>query len=214
MEAIETYNKLKTPPPSALKPITGGRLSGMTDIKPQWRIEVMTKTFGLCGIGWKYVILEQKLESASDNQVVGFVKIDLYIKIEDKWSDPIPGLGGASFIAKEKNGMYSSDEVFKMALTDALSVAMKAIGVGADIYMGRWDGTKYKSSPENKPQTKEPYEDLDKAVALFKKESEFVSSWDDLRKIYIKFKALQGAPEYEEIMKTLNNEFNPKFKNK
>ena len=37
--------------------------------------------------------------------------------------------------------MYLSDECEKMALTDALSVAMKMIGVGADVYMGH--GSKY-----------------------------------------------------------------------
>jgi hypothetical protein len=32
--------------------------------------------------------------------------------------------------------MYNSDEAEKMAMTDALSVAMKAIGVAGDIYLG------------------------------------------------------------------------------
>ena len=32
-----------------------------------------------------------------------------------------------------------------MATTDALSVAMKQLGVAADIYLGMWDGRSYKS---------------------------------------------------------------------
>ena len=34
----------------------------------------------------------------------------------------------------ESKGAYVSDECYKMALTDALSVAMKALGVAADVY--------------------------------------------------------------------------------
>lgn len=49
-------------------------------------------------------------------------------------------------ITAEKEGLHTNDEAYKMALTDALSVAMKAIGVGADVYLGR-SPTKYASPP-------------------------------------------------------------------
>ena len=45
------YNAVRTPPPEALKAITGGRLKGMTDINPMWRIKTMTEQFGPCGDG-------------------------------------------------------------------------------------------------------------------------------------------------------------------
>ena len=51
-----------------------------------------------------------------------------------------------------------SDECFKMALTDAISVAAKALGVGADVYMG-CDQTKYTASGEDNsppPQQQTP----------------------------------------------------------
>ena len=40
------WNQLATPPPSSLKTIKAGRLKGMTDINPQWRLEAMTRVFG------------------------------------------------------------------------------------------------------------------------------------------------------------------------
>lgn len=46
------------------------------------------------------------------------------------------------FISKEKNGIYVDDDAFKKALTDAISVSAKAIGVGADVYFEK-DITKY-----------------------------------------------------------------------
>jgi len=55
---------------------------------------------------------------------------------------PISGTGGSMFVAKEKNGFYVSDECYKMATTDAISVACKQLGIGADVYW-QADKTKY-----------------------------------------------------------------------
>ena len=41
-----------------------------------------------------------------------------------------------------------NDEALKMATTDALSVAMKQLGVAADVYMNNMDGSKYQK-PED-----------------------------------------------------------------
>lgn len=148
--SMEYWNALKQPPPSALKTITGGRLSGMTDIKPQWRYQAMTEQFGMCGIGWKYIIDRQWVEE-SDGQKMAFCNVDLFVKVDGEWSDAIPGTGGSMIVSKEKSGLHASDEGFKMALTDALSVAMTRIGVASDIYMGNWNGLKYKSEQMNTP---------------------------------------------------------------
>ena len=114
----------------------------MTDINPMWRIKTLTEQFGVCGIGWKYVITDKRLEQGANGEIAAFVDIDLYVKVDGEWSEPIPGTGGSSFVAKERNGMYTSDECFKMALTDALSVACKALGFAADVYWEK-DRTKY-----------------------------------------------------------------------
>ena len=37
-----------------------------------------------------------------------------------------------------------------MAVTDAIGTAMKMIGVAADIYFGKWDGSKYKDDDNSK----------------------------------------------------------------
>ena len=43
---LNLYNKWRTAPENALKPITAGNLKGKSDINPQWRIQVLTETFG------------------------------------------------------------------------------------------------------------------------------------------------------------------------
>ena len=140
---MEAWNKLSKPPLTALKQIRGGRLKGMTDVNPMWRYRALTEVFGPCGVGWKFEIEKQWTEQAG-NEVLVFSNILLYIKHDEKWSDPIPGNGGSKMVAQEKSGPHNSDECFKMSITDALSTAMKMIGVASEIYEGNFDGTKYK----------------------------------------------------------------------
>jgi len=141
MDNLKYYNLGRQVPQEAKKSIGGGRLKGMTDINPMWRIKKLTEMFGVCGIGWKYEIEKEWIEKNGDEQAA-FIKISLYIKDDDKWSEAIPGVGGSMFVTKEKAGLYTSDECFKMALTDALSVSCKALGIAADVYFDK-DKSKY-----------------------------------------------------------------------
>ena len=143
MDNLEIYNKIKEVPEKAQKKITGGRLNGMTDIKPMWRIEKLTELFGVCGFGWKAPITNKEIIDGANGEKIAIVDINLYIKIDGEWSEPIQGTGGSSFISNEKNGLYTSDECFKMAYTDALSVACKSLGMGANVY---WGDSKYNTT--------------------------------------------------------------------
>ncbi len=155
-ENMKIWDAVKQPPPNALKMIQGGRLKGMTDINPQWRYRVMTEQFGMCGLGWKYEIDRLWTELATDDQVFAFAQISVFTKVGDTWSDPIPGVGGSMLVAKEREGLHTSDEAYKMAITDALSVALKMLGVGANIYEHLPTDTKYtKPSPDTpRPKSK------------------------------------------------------------
>lgn len=144
MDNLDLYNKLKVVPAEAIKPIQNGRLKGKSDINPMWRIKTMTEHFGVCGIGWKYVITKQWTETYG-TETKAYCNIDLFIKVDGQWSDAIQGTGGSSEVTMERNGSYVSDECYKMALTDALSVAMKALGVGADIYFEKGKSMDYSS---------------------------------------------------------------------
>lgn len=150
MDNLTIYNEVRSVPDSAKRRIEAGRLKGKTDINPMWRIKALTEKFGPCGFGWKYVITDKRLEQGANSEVAAFLDIDLFVKADGVWSDAIPGTGGSAFVAKEKNGPYTSDECFKMALTDAISVACKALGFGADVY---WEADRSKyDKPESKQE--------------------------------------------------------------
>jgi len=145
MENMKIYEAARGVPQEALKTIQAGRLKGMSDINPMFRIKRLTELFGPCGVGWWYEITGKEITfDEITNQKCAFVDINLYYTDPETGHDShaIPGTGGASFVATERNGPYMSDECYKMALTDAISVAAKALGIAADVYYKN-DRSKY-----------------------------------------------------------------------
>ena len=157
MENMSIYNAGRSVPAEAQKKFDNGRFKG-TDINPMWRIKKLTELFGPCGIGWYYEVISERCEEHGDTDTIAIVDLNLYIRVDGEWSKPIYGTGGnviKRFINKTQR-IDVSDEGYKMALTDALSVACKALGIGADVYFEA-DRTKYtaaRETQETKPVAK------------------------------------------------------------
>lgn len=154
---MEVYNAFAEVPANAKKTITAGRLKGMTDINPMWRIQKLTERYGPCGIGWYYDITDKQVIEGADGVKCAFLDILLYVKENGEWSKGIPGTGGSTFVAKEKGGLYTNDECFKMALTDAISVSCKALGMGSNVY---WEKgrTKYDLAKDDEKKVEDKVE--------------------------------------------------------
>lgn len=179
MENLSIYEAVRQPPQNALKKIQGGRLSGKTDINPMWRIKTLTEQFGVCGIGWYYTINKQWLEEGANGEVAAFCNISLYVKIGDEWSKPIEGTGGSAFTAKEKSGLRSDDDCYKKALTDAISVSCKALGIAADVYWNE-DTTKYSANQAPPPVHEDPLITLNNLINKYNKISKKIMPIDNL----------------------------------
>ncbi|WP_458397441.1 hypothetical protein [Anaerotignum sp.] len=147
---MRVYEMGREVPEEAKRTISAGKLKGFTDINPMWRIKVLTEMFGPCGQGWYTEIVRDWNEEGKDGRIAKFCEIKLYVKFDSEWSKPIVGVGGSMFVNKEKDYLISSDEALKMAYTDAISVACKALGIGADVYFAK-DRTKY-----DQPEPAEP----------------------------------------------------------
>lgn len=147
MEKMEIYDRVRQVPDEAKKSISAGRLKGMTDINPMWRIKKLTEEFGPCGIGWWTKVTDRWTETVGD-ETCAFVDLELYVKVGNEWSKPITGSGGSKLATKERSGVYVSDECYKMAETDALSVACKKLGIGSDVYFSA-DRTKYSQTVDD-----------------------------------------------------------------
>lgn len=163
MEKMKLYEQVRAVPAEAKKTIGAGRLKGFTDINPMWRIKKLTEVFGQSGVGWYVNIKDIRMDNGCDGEITVTVIIELFYRTNDGWSTPVVGVGSSMFVAKEKAGLRTNDEAYKMAYTDALSVACKALGVGADVYYAA-DRSKY--SMNDTPQTSEPTENADEITAV------------------------------------------------
>ena len=149
-ENMSLYNAFRNTPDNAKKAINDGKLKGKTDINPMFRIEQLTKQFGPCGIGWKVVPTRiEYLAVPQRDEVMCFVDINLYYKQDGQWSDPVFGTGGSMLVENFRSaGVKSNDDGYKMAYTDAISVACKLLGMSADVY---WQAGESKYSRQDTP---------------------------------------------------------------
>ena len=155
---MRIYHAFEHTPSTAKKPIVAGRLKGKTDVNPMHRIKQLTERFGPCGLGWYTDILSKSTQEGPNGELMCFIDLNLYYRESptDQWSAPVFGSGGNTLISKESKGLYANDEGWKMAYTDALSIACKELGMCADVYFES-DYSKY-SQPnfENDEQLRQP----------------------------------------------------------
>lgn len=142
-DKMRIWNVLSKTDPKHTKPFKRAGGFGGTAMKPIWIIKQMTELFGPAGEGWGMGKPEFQVVPAGDETLVFCTVSIWYHDANNKMNQPIYGVGGDKVLGKNKYGPFTNDEAFKAAYTDAMSNAMKQIGVGADIHMGLFDDDKY-----------------------------------------------------------------------
>lgn len=117
----------------------GGGFKG-TAIKPMWSYRRMTEEFGPCGAGWGIEAPQFQVLAGAEDEKLVFCTVTVWYGPE---RSQLVGVGGDKAVGKNKYGLASDDEAFKKAFTDAVTNALKMIGVGADVHMGLFDDNKY-----------------------------------------------------------------------
>lgn len=150
----------KTDPAHTKQFVRGGGFKG-TAIKPMYANKRMTEQFGPVGDGWGMGEPKFEMVPAGD-EILVFCTVAVWYKEvgEDRYNKEVYGVGGDKVVSqifakdshgqrvRKEDGQYltypqTDDEAFKKAYTDALSNAMKFIGVGADVHMGLFDDSIY-----------------------------------------------------------------------
>ena len=140
-DKMSIYNAARGVPANAIKKITGGAYgaAGLSDVNHQWRIERMTEIFGAVGDGWVWEPIEQWVENG-----VHYAHVAVqYKKADGEYSLPVHGYGGT------KVGGKDDSDLLKSSMTDALSNALRYLGVGADVWYSAG-----KSAEQNQFDTK------------------------------------------------------------
>jgi hypothetical protein len=150
-----------------------GGFSG-TAIKPMWAYKRMTEEFGPVGYCWGVGEPSFQVVPGPEGEVLVYCTAAVWFKHGDEHSQTIYGVGGDKVVGKNKYGLSSDDEAFKKAFTDAITNALKLIGVGADVHMGLFDDNKYVNTMKEEFSDEPPV----KSSAALKREG----SWDTLKK--------------------------------
>lgn len=174
MDNMRLYNAFKDTPKEAQKTIGAGKLKGMTDINPMWRIKKLTEQFGPQGEGWKLDVIDMKMFEAGGESMAHVVLALTWRKEDGSWSEPIFGVGGSKLAGKGV-GDGINDEAFKMAFTDAMSICCKGLGMSADIYYQK-DRTKYTAETAD--------DDFDAEKEAIKKKIMSCQSKEELIRVY------------------------------
>lgn len=202
-ENLRLWKALGTTDPGQTKQFKrSGGFSG-TAIKPIWATMRMTEEFGPCGSGWGMGRPEFQVVPGDNKEVLVYCTVCMWHGSEDRI---VYGVGGDKVVSYVKaNEQYkrperweNDDEAFKKAYTDALSNAMKQIGVGADVHMGLFDDSKYVEKARKAETTKARNERFDAVKTALLESDDPAATWHDFKEEIEEFKA-QDQQYYDDL---------------
>ncbi len=142
--------------PAHTKLVNFGRK--FTAIDAQWQIQLVTSVLGPVGHGWHYSVVHS-IEKISDTLTIAIADVSI------GWGDrsesgflingygPVRGMVELWYQKTDKGRLVTDvdgkpvmafdDDAGKKAMTDALTKALSHLGVSADVFMGRFDDSKY-----------------------------------------------------------------------
>jgi uncharacterized short protein YbdD (DUF466 family) len=130
MKIWETLSKTN---PEFTKPLPGYGGKKLTTIDPMYQIKMMTDLFGPVGLGWKYKVDYKYID--------GLVFAEVTIKyFTNEWHEYGP-VCSVQNLSKSNNKL--DDEAPKKAMTDAMTKAFSHLGMSADVFLGKFDDSKY-----------------------------------------------------------------------
>lgn len=149
---LNLWNAVEKTPASQVKEITGKAYKGNSP-KPHYLVWKATETFGPAGIGWGFEIVEEKLLDGALLEPGFYERIHMArVRVWYKWNGErgeVEHVGQTAFSGRRKSrdntpGLpFTDEDAPKKSVTDALIKALSMIGFAGDIFMGRYDDSKY-----------------------------------------------------------------------
>lgn len=142
VDNLTLWGLVEKTPPEHTKEITGKSYKG-TSPKPHHLVHKATETFGPCGIGWGFQIVEERIEEGAGGEKMHLARVKVWYEWNGKRGE-VEHIGGTQFSGTRSSGKHFTDEdAPKKSVTDALVKALSMIGFAGDIFMGRYDDSKY-----------------------------------------------------------------------
>jgi hypothetical protein len=179
---LKLWLTVEKTPAEHTKKITGKSYQG-TSPKPHFLVHRATETFGPCGIGWGFQIVEERIEEGAGGEKMHLARVRVWYEWNGKRGE-VEHIGGTHFSGTRSSGKHFTDEdAPKKSVTDALVKALSMVGFAGDIFMGRYDDSKYvaelKSEEANGGSDSKPLfmESTIKTIATFKDVQQMTDWW-------------------------------------
>lgn len=191
----------------------------------------MTEIFGPVGDGWGFEILESEileggpLTARKDGETIDYgvlAKVHtVRLKLWYRWAGQIKhtyGVGHTPFVFANSYGVQTDWDYEKKSITDALSNALRYLGVGGDVFMGLWDLPGYVQAVELEEKIEAAGDSEVKQAELrhefedwYSSHMEVMAGCKSIRELELLFKGarprveMQGTPEQKEEHMNLKN---------
>lgn len=148
MSNLDLWHSVEKTPPAHTKAITGKSYSG-TSPRPHYMILRATEAFGPCGIGWGFTIVDERIEDGAGGDRLSIARVKVWYEYNGKRGE-VEHIGGTQFSGTRASGKpFTDEDAPKKSVTDAVIKALSLIGFAGDIFMGRYDDSKYVSDLKN-----------------------------------------------------------------
>lgn len=113
--------------------------SGATSPNPHYVIKCLTDLFCPVGKGFGWDVVAEEFAPMGD-EVLHWCRIQFW---HTDRSNHFDAYGQTKALMKTRNGLMLDEDAPKKSLTDAIVKAASQIGIAANIFLGRWDDSKY-----------------------------------------------------------------------
>jgi len=142
MDNLELWQRFADIDPKFTKPITGKQYRG-TSPNPHYVIRCLTEMFGPVGRGFGWEVTAEGFQPLGD-EVLHWCRIRFWHG-DGKGFDAYGQTKALSIVKRGTPQQYAmvDEDAPKKSLTDAITKAASQVGVAANIFLGRWDDSKY-----------------------------------------------------------------------
>lgn len=152
---LKLWNSVEKTPFDQTKTITGKSYQGNSP-KPHYLVHKATETFGPCGIGWGFTIEDERIEEGAGGERMHIARVKVWYKWGGERGE-VEHIGGTQFSGTRSSGKpFTDEDAPKKSVTDALIKALSMIGFAGDIFMGRYDDSKYVSELREEARQEAP----------------------------------------------------------
>ncbi len=192
-ENLTLWKQVEKTDPAHTKPITGKAYKGNSP-KPHYIVLKATEAFGPCGIGWGFEIVEEKLLDGALLAPGFYERIHMArVRVWYEWNGKrgtVEHVGQTVFSGRRRDGTpFTDEDAPKKSVTDGLIKALSMIGFAGDIFLGRYDDSKYvndlkREIADEQDNGSQGKPSIAKTVAAIKEEFTKAKTVDGLKAAY------------------------------